>query len=81
MCIGALLLVTGEAHFSLRLSVAHLVYRRMNFVAAVAGHLVALMLTATPVRACGTLMAGQANVGTCSFIGNGIDPFFEYDIR
>ena len=63
--LGALRLVTGEAHFGLRLLVADLVDFGVNLVAGVTGHIVGGVLAAFPMGALGVaLVASHAGVAT-----------------
>ena len=81
VAVCALFLMASEANISLRLLVAHLVDGRMYGVAAVAGHLISLMLAAIPVGAGGTFMAGQALIRTRFVIGQGVSALLEDNIR
>ena len=70
--IGPLFLVAGEALLLLRSARQQRVRRRVNRVAAVAGHAVRLMLSAVPARSIGALVAAQALGCARLFIGHGI---------
>ena len=78
--ISAPFLVTGIANLGLRLSLAHLVGRRMNRMATVAGQLIVLVLASFPVGACSSFVASQTLFRTYLFVCCRINTFFEYNI-
>lgn len=81
LAVRTLVFVAGKADFWLRLLVANVVGRSVNFVAVVARHAVVLMLATIPVVARAALVTGKTLVCAHFVIGDRKCTFLEDNIR